>query len=146
MELLIVVAILLIIASIAIPKYNDARMSAQEMATVQTMKTIQTVQVQYYSQFGRFAANLTELGPAQGGKQSAAAADLVSADLATGEKAGYRYTLTGTPAGYTLTAVPIAYGTTGRRTFYTDQNGVVRENWGAEPATPNSKELGSAAK
>jgi type IV pilus assembly protein PilA len=146
MELLIVVAILLIIASIAIPKYNDARMSAQEMATVQTMKTIQTVQVQYYSQFGRFATSLSELGPAQGGKQSAAASDLISSDLATGEKSGYRYTLTGTPSGYTLNATPVAFGSTGRRTFYTDQNGVVRQHWGAEPATAASEELGSVSK
>ena len=33
--------------------------------------------------------------------------------MASGEKQGYRFTLTGTPIGYTISAVPIAFGSTG---------------------------------
>jgi hypothetical protein len=35
----------------------------------------------------------------------------------------------------------VAFGNTGSRTFYSDQSMVIRENNGAEPATPTSKEM-----
>ena len=50
--------------------------------------------------------------------------------------------LPGFNAGF---AVPIAFGSTGSRTFFSDQSLVVRENYGQEPATANSREVGSAA-
>jgi hypothetical protein len=40
-----------------------------------------------------------------------------------------------------VTAVPKTFGTTGRRTFYTDQTAIIRENWGQDPATANSPEI-----
>jgi len=39
----------------------------------------------------------------------------------------------------------VSFGSTGSRTFFSDQSLVVRENYGQEPATVNSKEVGSAA-
>jgi hypothetical protein len=33
------------------------------------------------------------------------------------------------------------YNSTGRRSFFSDQTMVIRENWGPEPATANSKEI-----
>jgi len=144
-ELLIVIAIILIIVTVALPKLNKARMYAQETAALKAIQTLNTCQVQYNSTFGRFAASLSELGPPTSGTSNASAADLISSDLAAGEKQGYRFTLIGTPSGYTVTAVPIAFGSTGSRTFFTDQSLVVRENYGQEPATANSREVGSAA-
>jgi type IV pilus assembly protein PilA len=144
-ELLIVIAIILIIVTVALPKLNKARMYAQETAALKAIQTINTAQVQYNSQFGRFAASLTELGPPTSGADTVSAANLISADLASGEKQGYRFTLTGTPGGYAITAVPSAFGSTGSRTFFSDQSLVIRENYGQEPATVNSNEVGSAA-
>jgi prepilin-type N-terminal cleavage/methylation domain-containing protein len=144
-ELLIVIAIILIIVTVALPKLNKARMYAQETAALKAIQTLNTTQVLYNSTFGRFAASLTELGPPTSGAANASSADLISSDMASGEKQGYRFTLTGTPSGYTITAVPIAFGSTGSRTFYSDQSLVVRENYGQEPATANSREVGSAA-
>ena len=41
-----------------------------------------------------------------------------------------------------INANPIAtIGTSGSRTFFSDQSMVIRENYGPEPATVNSKEL-----
>jgi prepilin-type N-terminal cleavage/methylation domain-containing protein len=54
-ELLIVIAIILIILSIALPQMSKSRMNAQEMAAVATMRTINSVETQYMSQFGVFA-------------------------------------------------------------------------------------------
>jgi len=140
-ELLIVVAIILILAAIAAPKLNQNRMHAQETAAIQQVKTIHTTQTQYYSQFGRYATNLTELGPPASGQAGPSAADLIPDDLAKGKKSGYTFTVQGGPNGYQITAVPDVFGNTGRRTFFSDQTLVIRENWAAEPATVTSKEI-----
>ncbi len=142
-ELLIVIAIILIILSIALPQMSKSRMHAQEMGAIATLKTINTVETQYMSQFGQFAGSLTQLGPAASGgaAEGPQAAGLVSGNLASGSTGGYNYTITATPAGYSVSAVPKAFGSTGRRTFFTDQSGIIRENWGQEPATLTSPEI-----
>lgn len=142
-ELLIVIAIILIILSIALPQMSKSRMHAQEMGAVATLKTIETVQTQYMSQFGQFATSLSQLGPptAAGGAEGPQAANLIPPNLATGSTGGYNYTVTATPTGYAVSAVPKAFNSTGRRTFYTDESGIVRENWTADPATVNSPEI-----
>ncbi len=140
-EIMIVVAIILVIASIAIPKINQQRMQAHEMAAIRTITTIHTGQTQYFSQFGRYATNLQELGPPASGQAGPAAADLIPGELAAGSKSGYNYTVVGGPGGYTISAVPVAFGNTGRRTFFSDQTLVIRENWGQEPANAQSKEI-----
>jgi type IV pilus assembly protein PilA len=140
-ELLIVISIILIIVTVALPKLNNATRFAHETAAVKAIQTIHTVQVQYNSQYGHFATSLTELGPPASGGANASAADLISNDLAQGEKSGYKFTMTGSPAGYVVNAVPVAFGSSGSRTFYSDQSMVIRENYGPEPATPASKEL-----
>jgi hypothetical protein len=108
---------------------------APETAALKAIQTLNTAQVQYKSQFGRFATSLTELGPAAG---------LITPDLASGEKQGYRFTLKPIPTGYTVTAVPIASRSPRSRTFFSDQSLVIRENYGHEPATVNSREVGQA--
>ena len=144
-ELLIVIAIILIIVTVALPKLNKARMYAQETAALKAINTLNTAQVQYNSQYGRFAQSLTELGPPASGADNPSGANLISGDMASGTKQGYNFTLTGTPAGYTISAVPQTFGSTGSRTFFSDQTLVIRENYGQDPATANSKEVGSAA-
>jgi type IV pilus assembly protein PilA len=140
-ELLIVIAIILIIITIALPKLNRARMYSQETAAIGAIRTLHTAQVQFSSQYGRFAVSLAELGPPASGGPTAASADLIGTDLALGEKSGYKFTMTGSPSGYVINAVPVAYNATGSRCFYSDQTMAVRENNGPEPATPQSKEI-----
>lgn len=143
--LTIIVVFTLIIVPAALPKLNMARRYAQETAAVKAIQRINTAQMKYSSTFGRFATSLTELGPPTRGTATAAA-DLISEDLGSGGTQGYRFTLTGTPTGYTVTAVPKVFGSPGSRTLFSDQTLVVRENYGPEPATANSREVGSAAK
>ncbi len=140
-ELMIVIAIILIIATIALPKLNRAKMYAHETACIKTLQTIHTAQTQYQSQFGRYATTLAELGPPANGQAGPAAADLIPTDLALGEKSGYQFTMTGNQGGYVVIAVPVAYNSTGSRTFYTDQTMTVHQNYGQEPATEKSPEL-----
>jgi len=140
-ELMIVIAIILIIATIALPKLNRAKMYAHETAAIKTLQTIHTAQTQFQSQFGRFAVSLTELGPPQSGQPGPQAADLIDNNLATGEKSGYKFIVTGNQSGYVISAVPVAYNSTGSRTFYSDQTMQIRQNYGPEPATAQSPEL-----
>ncbi len=140
-EIMIVVAIILVIASIAIPKINASRMQAHEMAAIRTITAIHTAQTQYMSQFGKYAASLTELGPPASGNAGPSSADLLPGDLAAGNKSGFKFTVTGTQTGYSVNAEPTAFNNTGRRTFFSDQSLVIRENWGQEPATVQSKEI-----
>jgi len=140
-EIMIVVAIILVIASIAIPKINQQRMAAHEMAAIRTLTTIHTGQTQYFSQFGKYATTIQELGPPSSGQAGPSSADLIPGELAAGSKSGYNFTVTGGPQGYTIVAVPVAFGNTGRRTFFSDQTLVIRENWGQEPANAQSKEI-----
>ena len=50
-ELLIVVAIILIIAAIAIPRFLQARMAANEAAAVAALRTLNTAQISYNSAY-----------------------------------------------------------------------------------------------
>ncbi|MGA2038083.1 MAG: prepilin-type N-terminal cleavage/methylation domain-containing protein [Bryobacteraceae bacterium] len=140
-ELLIVVSIILILITIAVPKFTHAQMFTREAAAIQAVKTIHTAEVQFQSQYGRYAVSLTELGPPASGAPNSSAADLIGSDLANGEKQGYKFTVSAVAGGYTVNAVPVQYGSSGSRSFYSDQSMVVRENDGPEPATAQSKEL-----
>ncbi len=147
-ELLIVIAIILIILSIALPQMSKSRMNAQEMAAIREVQTINQAQIQYQSQFGQFATSLAQLGPpaSAGGTEGPDAAGLIPASLASGSASGYNFTVTPTPQGYAVSAVPKQFNSTGRRTFYSDQSGITRQNWSQEPATASSPELGSSGK
>src|SRR5215831_18483056 len=92
-ELLIVIAIILIIITIALPRLSRARMYSQETAAIAAIRALHTAQVQYYSQYGRYAASMTELGPPTSGAASPAAAELIDTSLSNGEKQGYKFTL-----------------------------------------------------
>ena len=140
-ELLIVIAIILIIVTMALPRLSRARMFAQETAAIKTIQTIHTAQVQYYSQYGRYAASLTELGPPASGAPGPAGAELIDGKLAVGTVSGHKFTLTGNASGYVINVAPEAFGNSGSRTFYSDQTMVIRQNYGQEPATINSPEL-----
>jgi type IV pilus assembly protein PilA len=137
-ELLIVIAIILVIAAIAVPQMNKQLMSAHEMAAIRQITTIHQAQTQYYSQFGKYATSLAELGPPASGAAGPAAADLIPRVLAEGKNSGYIFAVQGTPNGYAVTAVPEAFNSSGRRTFYSDQTLEIHNNWSAEPANANS--------
>jgi type IV pilus assembly protein PilA len=144
LQLLIVIAIILIIIAVitvAVPKFQKAQMFARDMGAQKAILTIQLLEVEYKSQYGRYANSLAELGPPASGSASRAAADLIDGTLAGGVKAGYKYTLTGGNGGYVITAVPETFGTSGSRTFFSDQTMVVHYNRGPEVATASSPEV-----
>ena len=133
-ELLIVVTIILIIAAIAIPNLMRSKMTANEAAAVEALRTLNSTAVMYSMSYGGFPRAISDLGPGAGGTNpSSASADLIDSVLATGVKSGYKFVfavVSADPAGnvlaYSITATPMTPGTTGQRSFYTDQSGTIR--------------------
>ena len=112
LELLIVVAIILIIATIAIPSLLKSRQAANESAAVATLKTLNTVQITYSSTGGNFGT----------------LPDLIRERLLDesfmNAKSGYRYIVTVSGLDYTAEAVPVT--NSGRYAYYSTPDGVVR--------------------
>ena len=133
-ELLIVVTIILIISAIAIPNLMRSKMSANEAAAIGALKALTESAVMYSNSYGGFPHAISNLGPAGGSpNSSSAAADLIDAGLATGVKSGYKFTFSvratdtvGNVVSYGITAVPVTPGSTGQRSFYTDESGTIR--------------------
>ena len=123
------------------PQTAHEPVSSNETAAIYAIRTLHSTQVQYFSQFGRYAVSLKELGPPSSGAPGPEAAGLIDGELASGAKAGYAFTMAGHAAGYVIHAHPQEYGKSGSRTFYSDQTMVIRQNHGPELATADSPEL-----
>ena len=145
-ELLIVVTIILIIAAIAIPNLMRSKIQANETAAVGALKALTEGALLYSNTYNGFPHNLSDLGPTTGGTApTSASADLIDAVLSAGIKSGYRFTYAAgasDPAGnvlsYTITASPVQVGSTGQRSFFTDQSGTIRatSNGNADVTSP----------
>lgn len=116
LELLIVVAIILIIATIAIPSLLRSRQAANESGAVATLRTITTAEVTY----------LSSSGGVYGGKGDLITAGLIDSRF-TGDVGGYTYAVTtySSNANYTVTATPNSTNS-GRYGYYSTPDGVVR--------------------
>jgi type IV pilus assembly protein PilA len=150
-ELLIVVAIILIIAAIAIPNLLRSKMAANEASSVGSIRTIVTASITYNSTYGnQFEPTLATLGPpAAGVAVGCKAAGLldpllsgVNPATANPQKSGYQFTYTATgaatnpvpancnagSAGFVIASQPITPGTTGNRSFCSDETGVLYDD------------------
>jgi len=144
-EVVVVVAVILVIASIAIPRFLKARLVANESAAVASLRAIATVQIAYDLTYGQgFAPSLSALGPPPTPPPTAAKADLIDAVLASGIRNGYSFVYvpidsggTGKPDAYTVNANPVSPGQTGDKYFYVDQSNVIRYKFDG-PADVNS--------
>jgi len=114
LELLIVVAIILIIATIAIPSLLRSRQAANESAAVASVRTMTTAEITYLSSSGGSYGTVAQL----------VSAGLVDA-VFNGTKGGYNYSVTTSGTDYTIIAVP-ASTNNGRYGYYSVPDGVVR--------------------
>ena len=112
-------------------EWNESEIEATEKDALDSLKIIAFAVDSYRNKYPHLPESLANLAPPARGKSSAEAAGLLEADLAKGTKDGYvfRYVIVGAndvgaPAKYELSATPLRYGTTGRRSFFRDSNGV----------------------
>jgi type IV pilus assembly protein PilA len=120
----VVLVPVMMIAAIAIPNLLASRRAANEGATIRTLRVLHGAQQTYLATRGQ-GINYGTLSDLQ--KDS-----LISADMARDVRVGYRFKVElspasrGIPAAFTVTAVPIEYGSTGKRSFFVDETGVIR--------------------
>jgi len=114
LELLIVVAIILIIATIAIPSLLRSRQSAQESSAVAQLRTINTAEVTYLSSNQGSYGDIVSL-ISQG---------LIDSRF-NGSVSGYNYTVNATGTDYTATATPTSTNA-GRFGYFSVPDAVIR--------------------
>jgi type IV pilus assembly protein PilA len=152
-ELLIVVAVILIIAAIAIPKLLAARTAANEGDATGALKQFSNAQALFQNNYNGFAATIPQLGPASAGSTAPGTSanasfmdySFTSALVGTTvAKNGYLFQLTvnaanvppvatdsgaGTlAASYTIDAVPANPGQSGNKWLCMSDDGVIRVN------------------
>lgn len=133
MQLVVAIAILVVLAAIAIPNLLHSNLSENESTAVASLQSLNSACENYAKLYGGYPKSLSTLGP--DGAASSASADLIDGALAGGTKSGYAFTYTpgasgvsGNILGYHIMANPVTPGTSGRRSFFTDQSGVIRAN------------------
>src|SRR5215467_3552706 len=114
LELLIVVAIILIIATIAIPSLLRSRQSAQESSAVAQIRTINTAEITYLSSnqgsYGDMPSLITQ--------------GLIDARF-SGSVSGYNYTVAASGSNYTVNADPTSTNS-GRFGYFSLPDAVIR--------------------
>jgi type IV pilus assembly protein PilA len=138
-ELLIVMSVMLILMTLAVPQLLKLRKQAQETSAIQSLRTIGQAELQYNSAYpaNGFSCSLATMGgDPKSGAPTAQAAQLITPDLASGQKAGYTFGITNCTkvtvnnqdmyTSYELTAVPNSVGKTGDRGFCSDENNTIR--------------------
>ena len=146
-ELLIVVAIILIIAAIAIPKFLSARASASQANAAATMKSLNTALQLYQLNWNTYPAAITALGgtcpPAATALAGCTLDDTIAKDIAAGTFNNYVWLYTQVAGGsqFTLTASP-SLSNQAVRNFFLDQNGTTKYS-DSGAATATSPALGN---
>ncbi len=138
-ELLIVMSVILILLTLAIPGYQKVHIKANETSAISSIKNLVSAEGEYNSSYPAhgFACSMPVLGGKTGsGNPTPEAAQIIADDLASGSKSGYNFVLsncgkntvnnTDQYTSYQLTATPVSVGHTGYRRFCTDENGQIR--------------------
>jgi len=138
-ELLIVMSVILILMTLAIPQLLKLRKTANETSALQSVRTIGQAEMSYSSAYPAqgYACTLAALGGKAGsGAPSPEAGQFINEDLASGSKSGYTFTISGCTKttvnnidqynSYTINAVPNSVGHSGNRGFCADENAQIR--------------------
>jgi type IV pilus assembly protein PilA len=148
MELLIVMAIITVLMLLAIPTFSSVKKRTNQLSAIVSIKAIQSAQNMYSQSFpsNGYACTLVSLG----GEQSAGAptptsAQILKADIASGFKDGYIFTINCTNkvnvggtdriTNYTVTAVPQTVGKTGDNGYCADDSSIKSDPTGGTNCT-----------
>ncbi len=134
-EIMIVVAIIALLAAIAIPNVLRGRTTANESAAIGNMRSLMSSLEMARSVNQQYPINATWLATMYGANCAAGTAPdpdfgppSFCLALAASTVQGYNYTYAGDGTGntYTMLAVPATVGSTGTRSFFANQTGLVR--------------------
>ena len=124
-EIMIVVAIVMTLATLAISSVLRARQNANEMAAVASCRTIATAAQNFYANSYRHAypSSLSDL------VLPISSPPYIDSVLASGTKQGYGFTYVFVNTeSFNLNADPVVSGKTGTRHFFCDETNVIRAN------------------
>ena len=134
LELMIVILVIGIVAAIAIPNLVKSKVVANEGAALSAVRNLVTAQYTYKTQISYvlFSPDLPTL----------VTAGLIDSVIGGGTKDGYTFSMTGSAEAFQVNSRPLVYDTTGIRSFYSDESGVVRYTTVNAPATSTSVPVG----
>ncbi len=118
-ELMMVILVLSILLTAAIPGISNAKRRANEASAIAALRLISQAQSQYRVRYGSFTSvpQLESSG-------------LISDDFQDSEKSGYSFENAAAPTGgdWSVRANPTSPGVSGDRYFFVDTSGVIRYN------------------
>lgn len=126
-ELMIVIAVISIIASIAIPQLYASIQSGREASAIASMRVVTTASEQFNLSQGDYPTSLSDL--------SNGTPELIDEQLGSGVKGGYTFLLQSVSSSWSCTATPDNFDEA--RHFFVDQSGVIRQEFG-QVAGPGS--------
>lgn len=138
-EILIVAAIIATLATLAIPYWLRARVTANETMAINCCRIIVASSQAYYATANphTYPGALSELASPTATPPYIDSA-LAGAVSSSSSKQGYLYTyVLVNSERYTLNAGPTTAGITGSRYFYADESGVIRTSF-SDPAGPSN--------
>ena len=134
LELLIVVAIIMILATFALPKLRDQLIRANQVSAVNDLRVLRDAMEAYRADHSRYPAtfDLNTMGNYLANPKMA---------VSPFERRGYRFTITITgPDAWHATAEPVSALRGGIRYFYVDESNALRWNDNAA-ATASSEPI-----
>ncbi len=132
-EILISVAVISVISAMVVPTFLQSRIVVNEGAAIKVVRDMLSSQMTYASTMGmgRYSPDLRALQEA----------GLIDGVLGPGTALGYTFFVSGSSSTFTVHARPLVFGSTGTRSFYSDQTGVIRYTTDNTPATSTSPPL-----
>lgn len=131
-EIMVVVAVILIVLTLALPGMLRSRMNTNEIAAIGHCRLLASSCQSFYTNVSphSYPSNLKNL------VSPTSVPPYIDTTLASGEKQGYKfeYSLV-SEESFTVLASPTNPGRTGVRYFYVDETGVIRGRTGG-PAGP----------
>lgn len=133
-EITIVIAIIVLLAAIIVPRMFQAKMKANEASAEASMHAITVAQITYNNSYPAVGFS-NSLGKLSGHGSScetvnSSNACLINSDLGSGLKDGYMFEIIGDGSipdrTYRLTGVPQTLGTSGSCSFSSDQTGAMQ--------------------
>lgn len=117
---MVVILVMAVVVAIALPSLQAARKSGFEAQAIARLKMTGTINEQYRIRFGRYASSEFDM-------VVAGMLHHTPGEAGDGFIVGY----TGAPLRWTMTATPETPGVTGDRSFFVDETGLLRFEFGA---------------
>jgi len=138
MELLISVAVISVISALVVPTFLQSRIAANEALAIRAVGNVVASQISYSMTMGSggYTTDLRAL------KKAGLNEDLVE----SGISGGYVFSISGSSSEFNVQARPLVFGSTGTRSFYSDQTGIIRYTEADGMATSSSLPLNQDGK